>query len=139
MTTNVQLIEGSLRDIGVIAEGQTVSAEQGSVALTRLNQLMESYAAEDIVLGYFAQTSTTDTLPLPAWAERGIRSKLALDLLTIYPSGQSSPMLTDDELNGFGVIRRICMVAKLQPADMRHLGRGEGWGGSGYNILTDSR
>lgn len=125
MTTNVQLIEGSLRDIGVIAEGQTVSAEQGSVALTRLNQLMESYAAEDLNVGYFAQTSTTDTLPLPAWAERGIRSKLALDLLTIYPSGQSSPMLTDDELNGFGVIRRICMVAKLKPANMTHLGLGE--------------
>jgi hypothetical protein len=126
MTTNVQIIEDSLRMLGVIAETQAASAEQGTNALRKLNGIMEAWAVENIELGYFAQTSTADTCPIPSWAERGVASKLANALLADYPSALIAPDMTDDEKNGIGTIRRIVHYQNREPLDMTHLGCGEG-------------
>jgi hypothetical protein len=133
--TNAKLIEGALRDISVLGETDTASAEQGAIGLERLNQLMASLAAEDIEIGYFAQTTSalTDACPIPAWAERGIRSRLARELLTAYPGGSLSEAMLDDEQNGFSTIRRICVQQRLRPLDYSALGAGSGR----YDITTD--
>lgn len=135
MTTNVSIIESSLRLIGVVGESQSASAEQGATALLVLNQLMESLVVEDVNLGYFAQTSTTATCPIPAWAERGIISRLAKALLAIYPTAVLSPDLMDDAQNGFAVIQRICFNQKNVALDASHLGLGEGYRRR-FNIIT---
>jgi hypothetical protein len=125
MSTNVQIIDDSLRLIGVIAETQVSSAEQGATALRLLNQFMETWSAEGIEVGYFAQTATTDTCPIPAWAERGVTNRLAKALLAIYPSAQLSADLLDDEQNGVAVIRRIVFYQNREALDMSHMGLGE--------------
>lgn len=125
--TNVELLTNAHRLIGVVGESQTLSAEQGATSLTRLNQLMESLAVEEINIGYFAQTSTTDTCPIPAWAERGVTSRMGKDLLSIYPSAQLAPEFLDDATNGWAVIQRICMNQKLNPQSTIYLGLGSGW------------
>lgn len=135
MTTNADLLTNAYRLIGVVAESQSMSAEQGATALTRMNQFMESLAVEDINLGYFAQTSTTDTCPIPAWAERGVTSKMAKDLLALYPSAQLSQEFLDDNTNGWDVVQRVCLLQKLNPLDTRFLGYGAGWGPT-WNVIS---
>jgi hypothetical protein len=127
MTTNVKIIEDSLRAIGVIAETQAASAEQGSNALRKLNQLMETWAVDGVEVGYFAQTSTTATCPIPAWAERGVTARLSKALLADYPSSQLSADLLDDDQNGVNAIRRIVIYQNREPLDMSHIGLGEAW------------
>ena len=129
MTTNSQVIEDALRLIGVIAEGQTATAEQGANALRKMNGLMEAWAVEEVEIGYFAQNSTTDTFPCPAWSERGVTARLAHALLADYPSAQLSADMLDDERNGVAVIRRIAHYQTRQPLDMTHLGPGDGMRG----------
>ncbi len=137
--TNVELIAGSYRMIGVIAESQTVSPEQGQIGLDTLNQLMSSLSTEDIDVGYFKQDSTTDDCPIPEWAERGIMSLLAQELLAVYPSAQVIPRVTDDDSNGVNVIRRMCMNRKLVSQDTSNLGLGagnmNGWTRTRFSIL----
>ena len=126
MTTNVAIIQQAYQIIGVVGESQTVSAEQGQTGLDTLNELMASLSTEDIDIGYFKQESTTDDCPIPEWAERGIVSKLAQELLAVYPSAQVIPKIMDDDTNGFAVIRRMCMNRKLVDQDTRYLGLGDG-------------
>jgi len=126
MSTNIQVVSDALRLIGVIAETQPASAEQGENALRKLNQLMETWAVDGVEIGYFAQTSTTATCPIPAWAERGVTARLAKALLADYPSAQLSPDLLDDEQNGVATIRRVVYYQTREPLDMSHIGLGEG-------------
>ncbi len=139
MTTNVQIINAAYQMIGVVAESQAVSAEQGQIGLDTLNQLMSSLSTEDIDVGYFKQDSTTDDCPIPEWAERGIISKLAQELLAVYPSAQVIPRVTDDDTNGFAVIQRMCMNRKLVSQDTSNLGLGagnmNGWTRTRFSIL----
>ena len=117
----------------MIAETQVSSAEQGTNALRKLNQLMETWAVEGVELGYFAQTATTATCPIPAWAEKGVTAKLAKALLVDYPSSVLAPDLMDDNENGVNVIRRVVHYQNREPLDMSHLGLGSG-GSSGFDI-----
>lgn len=138
MTTNVSIIGSSLRLLGVIAEGQSVSAEQGTNGLTALNQLMESWTEDGIELGYFAQSATTDTCPIPAWAEQGVISKFAQRMQGDYPASTLPAWVMDDSKNGIGTIERKCLVEKIKPADMSSMPSGYGLTGDRFNINTGS-
>jgi hypothetical protein len=127
VTTNVQLIGDSLRLLGVIAETESPSAEQGAHALRVLNRMLEEWTERGINLGWFEQTSTTATAPLPAWAEAGVVSKLAQKLNATYPSAQLAPQVFDDSQNGYGTIARKCMVESMKPANMDTSPLGEGF------------
>jgi hypothetical protein len=138
MTTNISLIQDSLRLLGVISEIESPSAEQGSHALGRLNRLMEDIREVGVELGWFEQSSTTATAPIPKWAERGIISKLTQDLYATYPSGNLVNWVLDDNQNGYGTILRKALLAKNKQVDMRHMPAGEGRYRSGVSILTDT-
>lgn len=136
MTTNVEIITDALRLLGVVAETQTASAEQGDVGLRRLNQMIEAWTEDGIELGWFAQSSTVDTAPLPSWAEKGVTSKLAQDLQAIYPSTGLAPWVFDDSLNGFGTILRKAMIEGMRTQSMASMPLGEGHVARS-RILTD--
>jgi len=138
MTTNVAIITDSLRLLGVISETEAPSAEQGEHALGRPSRMLESWSEDGVDLGWFEQTSTTDTITIPKWAERGVVSKLAQDLQATYPSAQLQPWVWDDQQNGYATVLRKTVVAKLSGADMSHMASGSGKFGDGWNIETDS-
>ena len=135
MTTNVVILGDALRLLGVIAEGESPSAEQGTNALRALNQMLERWTEDGIELGYFAQSSTTDTCPIPAWAEQGVTSKIAQRLMADYPAAEPPAWVLNDRENGYSTIARRCMLDRMSPARMDHMPAGEG---SGYRsrILT---
>ena len=119
--TNIQVITDALRLINVISEIDTPSAEQGSHALRRLNQMIAQWEVDTVKFGYFAQSSTTDTCPIPDWAERGVTGQLALDLCPTYGASISAEgaKLADE---GWTTILRTAMNLKLRPSDLTHLG-----------------
>ena len=137
MTTNLTIIEDSLRDIGVIAEIDSASAEQGAFCLRRLNQMMEVWKEDGVEMGYFAQTATTDTIPVPDWAELGITAALAIAIAPTYGASVSQELIAIADVAA-GMILRKSLSESLTPLDMRHLPRGAGNRYGRHHILTDS-
>jgi hypothetical protein len=85
MTTAGELINGSLRLIGVLAEGETPSAETSQDALTAMNQMIDSWNTERLSV-----FSTQDQVFI--WPA-GVQSR------TLGPSGDfvgNRPVLLDD-------------------------------------------
>lgn len=137
MATNLTMITDALRKINVISEIDTPSAEQGAHGLRTLNQMLEAWTEDGVDLGYFEQTSTTDDCPIPKWAEKGITSKLAIDLAPTYGASVSLE-LADAANQGYDVILRNAIKARMQPANMDHMPIGQGHYGAGWDIGTDS-
>ena len=135
--TNNTIIGDALKLLGVLGETETPSAEQGSVCLRRLNQMMEQWTENDIELGWFEQSLTTDSAPIPKWAEKGVTSKLAQDLQPLYPSSSLEQWVFDDMKNGYGTIARRAMLDNLKGANLDHMPVGEGSYGNRVNIETE--
>jgi len=136
MTTNLVIIDDALRDINVISEIETASAEQGAYALRKLNQLMEVWKEQDVNFGWFAQTATTDTIPVPDWAELGVTSALAITIASKYGATVSQETIIVAQ-SAIGMIKRKSISEKLDNTDMGHLPIGSGhYYGYRQNILT---
>lgn len=125
MATNSEVISDALREINVIAEGQTVSAEQGLHGLRKLNEMLEEWTEREIELGYFAQSATTDTCPIPAWSESAVKANLGVSLAPVY-GASVSPELAMKAERAFNVVQRKCIAEKLKSVDMTHLPIGSG-------------
>jgi hypothetical protein len=131
MSTNLEIVQDALEALGIIGETATPSAEQGSHALRKLNQMMEQWEEDGIKLGYFAQTDTTQDCPIPLYAERGVAASLAIFLAPTYGASVSAE-LADQADKGFQTILR--KAVKPPEADMSHMpGAFHHW-----NIETDS-
>lgn len=137
LTTNLVIIEDALRDIGVIAETDSASAEQGSFCLRKLNQLMEAWKEDSIDIGYFSQTSTTDTIPIPDWTELGVTATLSIVVAPNYGATVSQELIAIAD-SAAGMILRKSLAEKLTGADMSHLPVGAGNFRGHRNILTDT-
>ena len=137
MTTNLTIIEDSLREINVISEIDSASAEQGSFCLRRLNQMMEVWRENGIEIGWFAQSTTTDDIPIPDWAELGVTSALAIAVAPTYSASISPELAAIADISA-GMILRKSLAEKLTGADMSHLPVGSGNYGGKRSILTDS-
>ncbi len=134
MTTNLVIIEDALRDLNVISEIDSASAEQGSFCLRRLNQMMEASKEDDIDIGWFAQNSTADTIPIPDWAELGVTASLAIVCAPNYGATVSAETVAVADKFA-GIVQRKSLSEKLENADMSHLPAGAGRGVR-HNIIT---
>lgn len=136
MATNLELISASLRLCKVLSETETASAEQGVTGLAAINRMLESWTENGIELGWYEQSLTADTAPLPKWAERGVISKLAQDQSGIYGDAVLPAWVWNDDENGFGMIRRKVMVEGMEPANNDHLPFGSGSRGRTTDITN---
>lgn len=135
-STNLQIITDALRLLNVIDETETPSAEQGAHCLRQLNQMLAEWKdANGIDLGYFEQSSTAATCPIPAWAESGVYGKLALRVARHFGASVTveAAALSDE---GYTTILRTIMNLQLTGADMSHMPQGSGVYGSGFDITT---
>lgn len=135
--TNIELITKALIEITVIGETQTPSAEQGQDALTKLNQMMESWEVLDgIKLGWHEQTDISETAPLPPYAERGVTLSLALALASSYGGAASvTPTLIAEGQSHYNAILRKACLDNLVERRSDNMPRAEG-GVSTFNIQT---
>ena len=136
--TVLDIIDDALREINVISEVDTASAEQGKFALRRLNQMMAMWReTKDLDLGYFSQPDTTGTMPTPEWANLGITLGLAVLIASKY-GASVSPELAGNTMTTIGAVQSKLMVEKKKGVDQSYLPIGSGHYGRGNNILTDS-
>jgi hypothetical protein len=80
----LDLATDTLRQLGVISEIETPSAEQGQDAVTKLNDLMASLAEDGIDLGYNPKATTADSIVLPAGHVATIKAMLGVALAESY-------------------------------------------------------
>ena len=92
MTTAAELINGSLRLLGVLAEGETPSAETSQDALNAMNQMIESWNTERLSV-FSTKDQVVQWLPSTRFATLGPSGSLTpvdpLETLT-------RPILVDD-------------------------------------------
>lgn len=132
--TNIDLIGDALRELAVISEIQTPSAEQGAHALRKLNQMMAEWEESGLKLDYFPQTVTSDTCPIPSYAENGVTCQLAIRLASNY-GAQVSMELAASAISGYETICRSLVTLALPVGQMlnRPCAEGDYYPG---NILT---
>jgi hypothetical protein len=61
--TNLEIITAALRLLGVIAETETPSAEQGATGLAVLNDMLEDWSGREIEVGQWPQTELDAEFP----------------------------------------------------------------------------
>jgi len=136
MATNLDIIKRALSDLNVISEVETPSAEQGAYCLSALNDMMQIWSEDDIDIGWFVQTSTTDTYPLPDWTRQGVAANLAITVAPRYGAA-SSPELVAKATNSYATMQRKSVVENLRPANMNHMPAGAASTITRSRILTD--
>lgn len=137
MATNLELITDALREINVINEVQTPSAAQGEQCLRKLNRMMEKWKEDGITLGWFAQSDTTDTAPIPDWSELLVTLGLAIRCAPQY-GGSITPETAAAFSSSMNTVKRKLINEQLDNADMSHMPIGQGHFDSRYDILNDT-
>jgi len=137
MATNLELITDALREINVINEVQTPTAEQGTQALRKLNQMLEEWKEDSLDLKWYKQSSTAATAPIPDFAETAVIMGLAIYCAPQYGASISVETAAKAD-NSITILRRKLITEKLDNADMTHLPIGSGHVVGTYDITTDS-
>lgn len=125
VVTNLELITDALRQIGLLDENEVPSAEQGQVALRRLNQIMATWAESDLTFpSWFPQTDLSAQCPIPDWAELAVTGALSIAMAAAYGVTVSEEVAAVAE-SARAVVLRKRMSQQLQPVDVSHLPAGE--------------
>lgn len=131
MATNLETIERALRLVGVLDMHASAPAKESEIGLTVLNGMLTRWEANNIPLGFSAQTSLSAALPVPPEAETAVAYNLAVELgveLGAEPP-QSVAALADA---GYRAVSRDAF--KVQPSDPSGVPGGRGR----WNINTDA-
>lgn len=119
------LIQDALGLLGVLAESEPMSAEQGALGLRVLNELMADWQQDGVDLQFYEQTSLADDTPIPDHAALAVKYYLAMALAP-YFERQVTPEFVALGNRYYARLVRDAMVAGLYPVSMRHLHRGSG-------------
>lgn len=126
--TNADLIADALRELNVISEIQTPSAEQYAHALRKLNQMLAKWLEDGIEFGFYPQSSASDTCPIPDYAETGVTLALAIACASNYGATVSQE-LGATAASAYETILRTSINARLPVGRMlnRPCGEGDGY------------
>ena len=80
----VDLVTDVLRQLAIISEIETPSAEQGQDAVTKFNDLMADLAVDGIERGYNPKATTAEALVLPDGDKAGIKAMLGVRVCEGY-------------------------------------------------------
>ena len=134
MITNADLIADAMRELNVISEIQTPSAEQYAHALRKLNQMMAKWLEDGIEIGFYPQSSASDVCPIPDYAENGVTLALAISCASNY-GATVSPELGATAATAFDTILRTSINARLPVGRMLNRPCGPA-DGPIFNIVT---
>lgn len=119
-TTNSQLIRDALGLIGVLAETQSVSAEQAQLGLRVLNELIASWGLDGIDLQYFEQTEPGDETPIPDHSIAAVKHALAISLAPYFGMAVTPEFIEAADRHYSRFIRDV-VKDQVQEARMDHL------------------
>ena len=133
MSTNLEIIDRALFELGYQSSEETASTADGAAALVELNNMMAEWRVSDLDLNWFKQDTLGDTIPIPDWAERGIISNLAVGLSAVFTVPVKAELAVKAD-NGKNLISRTLFNLNLTQADMTTMPQGRD---QGRSILTD--
>lgn len=137
MSTNLELINRALREINVIAENEEASAEQGSQCLAKLNDMCEVWKEVGIDFGWYEQTATSGTAPVPDYARLCVVANLAIIAAPQYGTSAPPEVVAVADRTYRMLLSKFQREA-LDNVDMSHMPRGSGHYDKGYDIYTDT-
>jgi hypothetical protein len=120
MATNSDYFTDALGLIGVLAEGESPSAEQGAKMLKVLNDMMDAFAADGIDLAFNPQSSTTATLDIPEGHKQAVKYLLAVHAAPHFEVPIPDFVATIAR-SGYDRLLRIAVQANSLPRDFDHL------------------
>lgn len=133
--TVLDLVTDVLRQIGVISEADSPSAEEGQDAVTKLNNLMASLAEDGIDLGYNPKSTTADTIAIPDGHIGSIKAMLGMALADGY--GVQPPVIMAAMADaGYKRLLRQALHAQMWQK-VSDAPRGDRQR-TAYNIVTDT-
>lgn len=110
--THQDLIRDALTLAGIIAKDQPVSARQAQDALDLLNEMMAEWdEAVTRKLGWYEITDLTANVPIPRWAQRGVKGSLARALAADYQLPVTQEVLSM-QTAGLSAIRKRTVGAR---------------------------
>lgn len=124
--TNRELITSALRMLGVLDADQSASAEDAALGLEQLNDMMLDLAAEGVDLGFPPQDNVSEDFPLDDTEAAAVKSLLAMQLFTFYPSARLPPTLPARAEANKQRLLRDAVLSNMEEADMSNLPGGEG-------------
>jgi hypothetical protein len=133
----LEIIDDALREINVISEVGTATAEQGKYALRKLNQMMDLWReTKSVDVGYFSLSATTETAQIPDWAVLTVTLSLATALASKYGASVSQELgaIANDAFNG---VQTRCILDRKTGVDLSYLPVGSGHRGRGNDIRND--
>ena len=134
MSTNADYFKFALQKIGILAEGESVSAEQGADMLVVLNDMMDGLLGEGIDVGFAPQTSTTDEPDFQEGYKETIKCMLAIKAAAHFEVSLDaiSPETIATAERGHNRMLREAIYKEAIPRDFDHLP----FGRNGSRILT---
>ena len=129
MSTNQEIIDQALGELGIVEAGDSANTTDSATALNTLNNMMDVWAAGDLDLDWFPADDLTAEAPLERWTLGAVISNLAVECGPEFRSPVTSDLAAKAERNKNTVLCRLINTS-LEPSDMTHLNLGaryRGW------------
>jgi hypothetical protein len=120
MATNLDLITGSLRLLGVLSATEDASAEDAALGLTVLNEFLEEWSARGIDVGHWPQTDVDDDFPGDSTVTHTVKAYLAV-MLAPYFERDPRPFVLLQASSGYERLLREAVTGQMVEASMTHL------------------
>ncbi len=132
----LDLVTGSLRQIGIIGETDDPSAEQGADAVTHLNDMVASWEEDGIDLGWNPKASTASAAVIPKGYVATVKAALAVYLAGEY--GVEVPQITAlTAKDGYDRLLARAVSDQMYTTRLTNIPQGDAQCGAS-RILTDS-
>lgn len=134
--SNLTFVNDALSLIGVLPEGVDATAEQGELAIRTVDEMVDEWQDDGIVVGWSPASSLDDDCSVRGLELMALKYHLAIRLSPHF--GREPPgVLVALASGAYAKLQRRQMVSEMQPASLS-LPAAEGDVGGGWNILTDS-
>ena len=118
------VLTSSLGMLGVLREGESVSAEQGADGLKVFNDYVASLRESGIDLPLPQMPDTTTTFQLNEGDALTLKCLMAIQLQPFYPGRQPNPVTVKMASDGYDRWLRNAINAGLQPKQMNTISKG---------------
>lgn len=127
-----EILNRSLRLLGVIDAAEATPSLESTTAIIALNAMLMRWEANGLSLGWANVSAVSDTLPSPGEAHEAIIYNLAVRLAPEYGVPQSYPILQQQARDSLSELRRDRLAASplVVATDLPVSGH--------WNIYTDS-
>lgn len=118
MATNLETIERALRLLGVVDSEEELTGPRADDGLKAMNEMLLRWEANNLPLGFTAQTSLAATIPVPDEALSAVAYNLAVELAPEYQV-MPSQIVGDRANAGYRALLNDAFT--VTPNDLSHM------------------